>query len=137
MAYILFADHEQDAVQIAAGYLTGRGHWCVVVRNGLDVFAQISEQVPDILVTNLMLPGVDGLWVLQEIWRKYPERRIGVILLTTIQADGEPGRFWDWLIDSYVIRSRPASMMAWQIVLAVEQLLYRQIPLRPVLSVGE
>ena|SRR2546425_1089975 len=136
MAYILFADHEQEAVQIAAAYLTGRGHWCVVVRNGLDSLAQMSEQVPDILVTALMMPGVDGLWVLQEMWRQYPDRRIGVILLTTIQADGEPGRFWDWLIDSYVIRSRSVSPMAWQIVLAVEQLLYRQILNQPAPACG-
>jgi CheY-like chemotaxis protein len=133
MAYILFADDEQDAVQIAAAYLTGRGHWCVVVRNGLDALAQISEQVPDILVTDLMLPGVDGLWVLQEFWRQYPDNRTGVILLTTIQADGEPLRTLDkdWPIDSFVLRHRTVRTFAWQIVLAVEQLLNPRIRSEP------
>jgi len=140
MAYILFADDESNAVQQAATYLTGHGHRCVVVRNGLDALAQMSEELPDILVTDLMMPGADGYQVMREMWKLYPEKRVGIVVLVAISAEREPGRFWqeDWPVDSFVLRHRDVRTFGWQIVLAVEQLLHRQIliPSRPAPSCG-
>jgi CheY-like chemotaxis protein len=126
MAYILLVDDEPEGVMLASGYLTGRGHRTEVVNDGRTAIARIRGGVPDILVTDIMLPFADGLMVIQELETLYPRGRVGIIVLTHVAADGEPLRDWtESTVDGYVLRHANAQVLAWQVVLAVEGCLHR------------
>jgi CheY-like chemotaxis protein len=132
MAYLLFADDDPAAVQFAAGYLEKAGHRTVVVRDGAEAIARLEDELPDVLITDVMMPRKDGFEVLQALRRQVAGKGTPVILLTPLSAEGRPlicnsG----YGIVSYVLRQPDACSFGWQIILAVEQVLYGQVgPIR-------
>jgi DNA-binding response OmpR family regulator len=127
MAYILLVDDESEGVEGAAAYLHKAGHRTVVLENGRQAIALFQEAVPDILVVDIMLPGADGFEVVHELRQHSQGKSTAVIVLTTLGADGEPGRDWELPIESYILRQYPSHHMVWQIILNVEQLVHRRV----------
>jgi DNA-binding response OmpR family regulator len=123
VAYILFADDEPETVQPAADFFASQGHQVAVAPGGQEAQERIRQRPPDILVVDLMMPFLDGFLVVRELRERHPTASTQVVLLTTICADGQPGREWRCPVDAYVLRSAGP----WQIVLAVEQLLNRDV----------
>jgi hypothetical protein len=81
-----------------------------------------------VLVTDIMVPFADGFQIVQEVRASDFGKHVGIVMLTTIQAEGQPGRDWSLPIESYVLRHNDAASFGWQIVLAVEQLLRHPNP---------
>lgn len=136
MAYILFADDEPGSVQIAAAYLAREGHRTVVVGDGRQALDRVTEEAPDLLVTDVLMPYVDGFLVIAELCSRYPEKRVPVVLLTALGADGEPPRFdhLDYPIVSCLIRQVSVGELAGQIIRAVKHALQLTPP--PAVSRG-
>jgi CheY-like chemotaxis protein len=125
MAYILLADDELEAVEIAAGRLRQEGHRTVVVTDGRAAIARVREAVPDILVTDLMMPFADGFMVIRELCRVHPEKRVPVILLAALGADGQPLRMPEaGPVISCITRQGSAQELADQILLSVHMILH-------------
>jgi CheY-like chemotaxis protein len=123
MAYILLADDEPGSVEIAADCLAEEGHRVAVVKDGRGALDLIRAEPPDLLVTDVMMPFVDGYQVIRELCDRYPEQRVPIVLLTCLGADGHPPRFdhLDYPIVSCIIRHRSTEEMALQIVEAVRR----------------
>ena len=56
------------------------------VADGLDALRLIEEQPPDLVVLDLRLPGLDGVFVHQEIAAREQTRKIPIVVVT-----GDPG----------------------------------------------
>lgn len=123
MAYILFADDVPAAVEFAAAALSAQGHRTAVVKNGLEALRVLRTEVPDVLVTDIMMPFADGFQVIQEVRASDLGKHVAIVVLTTIMEEMQPGRDWSMPIESYVLRHEDTVSFGWQIVLAVEQLL--------------
>ncbi|GAA0751368.1 response regulator [Ideonella azotifigens] len=61
MASILVAEDEADLAAIVADYITAAGHQAQVLTDGREAWARVQQQMPDLIVLDLMLPGMDGL----------------------------------------------------------------------------
>ena len=55
--------------------------------DGFDALQKLDSSVPDLIVLDLMLPGVNGLAVLREIWSHAQTRRIPVVVVTASPQD--------------------------------------------------
>ena len=44
--------------------------------NAHDAYRMVEETAPDVVVLDLMLPGVNGIFVARELLRKDPKRRL-------------------------------------------------------------
>jgi DNA-binding response OmpR family regulator len=82
---ILVVDDEPTIGDVVAKYLERAGYATRVAGDGDKALALHEEQAADLIVLDLMLPGVDGLEVMRRI-RKDRRRRPAIILLT---AKGE------------------------------------------------
>ena len=82
---VLIVDDEPTIAEVVARYLERAGYRTRVARDGDEALAAAAEQRPDLVVLDLMLPGVDGLRVMRRL-RDQDAEPIGVILLT---AKGE------------------------------------------------
>jgi two-component system, OmpR family, response regulator len=71
--------HIRDLVQLHLGL---EGCVTTAVGNGEDALAQLREQAFDLVVLDLMLPGVDGLTVLKVLRREPLNSDVPVLLLT-------------------------------------------------------
>ena len=69
MARVLIAEDEPKIAQLLADYLTQAGHDALTVGEGDRVLASIDAERPDLLLLDIMLPGMDGLSVLRELRR--------------------------------------------------------------------
>lgn len=64
---VLVVDDEIDLAQLIVGYLRKAGLEVAVAHNGLQAVTAVGEFVPDVLVLDLGLPGMDGLEVCRQV----------------------------------------------------------------------
>jgi DNA-binding response OmpR family regulator len=83
---VLVVDDEPTIGEIVSRYLIRAGYQTRVVMDGLSALTEVDGWHPDLIVLDLMLPGIDGLEVLRRL-RAGDKRGVAVILLT---ARGEP-----------------------------------------------
>ncbi|MBI5292308.1 MAG: response regulator transcription factor [Chloroflexi bacterium] len=76
---ILVIDDEPKIVEICRDYLTAAGFEVITAGDGPGGLAMARRQRPDLIVLDLMLPGMDGLDVCRELRR---ESNTPVIMLT-------------------------------------------------------
>jgi two-component system, OmpR family, response regulator ResD len=82
---VLVVDNEPTIAEVVSRYLERAGYRTRTAGDGARALAMIGSQRPDLVVLDLMLPGIDGLEVMRRL-RHSDSEPIGVILLT---AKGE------------------------------------------------
>src|SRR5438552_4131836 len=87
---VLVVDDEPDITGLVSYHLAKAGYRVMTVADGREALQLAREQRPDLVVLDLMLPGVSGYDVLAELRRREETRDIGVILLTA--RKDEPDR---------------------------------------------
>jgi two-component system, OmpR family, response regulator ResD len=85
MTGVLIVDDEPTITDVVCRYLERAGYEARAAHDGLEAVAAVAARRPDLIVLDIMLPGIDGLEVMQRV-RADGGRAIGVILLT---AKGE------------------------------------------------
>lgn len=60
-ASILIVEDESDLAAIVADYAIAEGYATQVIADGATALARIRQAMPDLIVLDLMLPGLDGL----------------------------------------------------------------------------
>src|SRR5258708_8476906 len=77
---VLVVDDEVHIVELARLYLTREGYEVEGVGDGAQALARFGQLKPDLVVLDIMLPGIDGLTICKEI-RK--QSQVPIIMLTT------------------------------------------------------
>jgi DNA-binding response OmpR family regulator len=109
---VLVVDDEPTIAEVVSRYLERAGYRTRVAGDGARALELVADQRPDLVVLDLMLPGLDGLEVMRRL--RQPDREpIALILLT---AKGEES---DRVIglrlgaDDYVVKPfSPAELVA-------------------------
>ena len=78
---VLVVDDEPTIAEVVSRYLVRAGYETRVARDGFEAIEQVAARRPDLVVLDLMLPGIDGLEVMRRI-RDTDRSRVAVILLT-------------------------------------------------------
>jgi len=81
-ATVLVVDDEKDLVELVRYHLEKDGHKCLEARDGETALQLARERVPDLIVLDLMLPGVDGLEVCRKLRKDSKTASIAIIMLT-------------------------------------------------------
>ena len=79
---ILVAEDDPDIGSLLDHYLRKAGFVATVVTSGREVMPQIKRDAPDLVVLDLMLPGLDGLQVCRAIRADANTAAIPIIMLT-------------------------------------------------------
>jgi two-component system response regulator HydG len=79
-ARVLVVDDHVEMARVIAEHLTFHGHACEVVSGGAAAQAAIAAAVPDVVVTDLRMAGVDGFDVLDAA--RAADRDLPVIVMT-------------------------------------------------------
>lgn len=77
--HILIAEDEPKIAALLSEYLREAGYLASVTERGDAVLRSIAQKCPDLLLLDVMLPGLDGLQILREL-RKHST--LPVIMLT-------------------------------------------------------
>lgn len=79
---ILFADDTLDTRQLYAMIFRMKGHEATVVENGELARQAVEQQLFDVIVLDIEMPGADGLTATREIRRMRHGESVPIILLT-------------------------------------------------------
>ncbi|MFV9505184.1 MAG: response regulator transcription factor [Oscillochloridaceae bacterium umkhey_bin13] len=82
MKTVLVVDDEPGIVQIARDYLERAGFRVVIAGDGQAALRLARSERPNLLVLDLMLPGLDGLDVARSLRQDQATRRLPIIMLT-------------------------------------------------------
>jgi two-component system, sensor histidine kinase and response regulator len=81
---ILAVDDEIDVLLIVKTALQSEGYDVETVNNGKDALALAKENPPDLVLLDVMMPGLSGFDVLRELKSYEPTSTIPVIMLTGV-----------------------------------------------------
>jgi two-component system, OmpR family, response regulator len=84
MAAILVIDDEPDLVRFVRRALEAQGHQVRVALDGADGLRMAMVEPPDLIVLDLLMPGVDGRAILSAMTSSHPEVPI---LVLSAEAD--------------------------------------------------
>jgi two-component system phosphate regulon response regulator PhoB len=87
---ILVVDDEPDITALVAYHLAKAGYRVSTAASGADALKAAREERPDVVILDVMLPGLSGYDVLDELRRRPETKEVGVILLTARRE--EPDR---------------------------------------------
>ena len=76
MATILIADDDPIVREFAGEMLRSTGHAAVMAEDGLEVLGLLNALPVDLLVTDMLMPNMDGIEVIMEARTAYPSLKI-------------------------------------------------------------
>ena len=89
MKKVLIVDDEEDMLKMLGKRLTVSGYSVITATNGRDAIVLAKSQHPDIIILDVIMPGMDGGEVVAELKKHTSTKSIPVILLTAIFSKAE------------------------------------------------
>jgi CheY-like chemotaxis protein len=82
MAKIFFVDDEPITLQVLGKAAQILGHTPVLIDGSQDVFGHIENERPDLIMMDMLMPGMDGLEVLSHLRSRPDTASIPVVILS-------------------------------------------------------
>jgi DNA-binding response OmpR family regulator len=79
---VLVADDDEDILELVRFRLARSGYDTICTHDGTQALALAAERLPDVVVLDVSMPGLDGVAVTERLRRNEPTKQIPVILLT-------------------------------------------------------
>lgn len=86
---VLVVDDDPDILDAICDILEGEGYRVARARHGLEALDRVGEEVPSIILLDLMMPVMDGLAFATALRQRPLTRTIPIVV---ISADGNPQR---------------------------------------------
>ena len=90
-AKILVVDDEQDMLELLGYHLREQGYEVLVASTGWQAIEQARKHLPDMVLLDLMLEGMDGYTVCEVLRQIPPTAAIPVLMVTALA--GQIARF--------------------------------------------
>lgn len=85
MARVLVAEDEESVRQFVVRALTHGGHEVTAVANGLLALDRLAEAPYDLLLTDILMPGMDGIALALKVAKENPN--MPILLMTGYAAE--------------------------------------------------
>ena len=102
---VLFVEDDMDLAFLYSNEFEKEAFIVINAYNGEDGLSMAKEEKPDIILLDIMLPGINGLDVLKELKSSPSTLNIPVILLTALSDDSTIKEGFLRQADSYLIKS--------------------------------
>ena len=124
MSRILVVEDDRDIADLIRHYLEKAGHSVELLDSGSEAVLRAREDAPDLLILDLMLPGMSGLEVCRSLREDRETARLPIIMVTARAQEGDRVLGLESGADDYV--TKPFSTR--ELVARVAALLRRAAP---------
>jgi DNA-binding response OmpR family regulator len=110
---VLVVEDEPTIADVVARYLRRAGYETDVVGDGAAALAVVGSRRPDLIVLDVMLPGVNGLEVMRRLRADEGTSRVAILLLTARGEEADRVAGLQLGADDYVVKPfSPAELIA-------------------------
>ena len=102
MKTILVVEDEDDIARILQLLLQQNGYKVIRVADGLSAVSAAQKHLPDLMILDIMLPGGDGVSVLDRVRQSFNTNAIPVVILTSLQDTKLKTKLEGLGIDSFI-----------------------------------
>ncbi|MEQ9465733.1 MAG: EAL domain-containing protein [Haliea sp.] len=101
--YVMLAvDDDPGSLLLAETFFASEGYTVATALSGADALARIDQIAPDIILLDIIMPGMDGFEVCRQIRRRPKFKNTPIIVLTSLnETDAEQRAFsigaWDFV----------------------------------------
>ncbi|KZY96742.1 MULTISPECIES: twitching motility response regulator PilH [Thalassolituus] len=92
MARILVVDDSPTETEAFRAVLEKNGHEVLNAENGADGVAVARQELPDLVLMDIVMPGLNGFQATRQLTRSPETKNIPVVIVTT--KDQETDRVW-------------------------------------------
>lgn len=105
---ILIVDDEEDIVTTLQALLESKDYQTIIARDGEQALKILEDNIPDLIILDLMMPRVSGLQVCKQLKQDPEKKQIPIIILSAIgQTSDKPEEFWKLGLKSDDFISKP------------------------------
>jgi len=108
---ILVVEDEESLLKLESILLTTKGYLVQGVTSGLAALEAIDEEMPDLVLLDVMLPKMDGFEVCSRIKENPATKHIPVILLTAKKTPEDINRGREVGADEYITKPFKSAMV--------------------------
>ena len=103
MAKILIIDDEPGVLKSMEEAVSAQGHQVICSADGEDGYKKACSELPDLIITDLILPKIDGWRICQKLKSDAKMKSIPVVITSAFVGDESPARSIE-LGDSYLAK---------------------------------
>jgi len=91
---ILVVDDDPDIIEAITSVLEGIEEYDVrTARDGLECMQKIKEEIPDMVILDLLMPRMDGFAVVRDLRESPRYRDLPIMILTSVREDASYRRY--------------------------------------------
>jgi CheY-like chemotaxis protein len=92
MKTVLVVDDEVAIAEVLEAILTDAGYRAILASNGKQALERINEDMPDLILTDFMMPVLGGAGLIAALNARPDHRRIPVIMMSSLPESAIKGR---------------------------------------------
>ena len=112
---LLVVDDEPDLVDLLTYNFEREGYTVLTARDGLRALEIAIATPPDLVVLDVMMPGLDGLAVARRLREHAALRHVPILMLTALEGPDDQIRGLDVGADAYLSKGVPIPVLLSQV----------------------
>jgi len=92
-AYIVIADDDPDILDGITTVLETQPYRLATARDGKKCMELITQEIPDLLILDLLMPRMDGWGVIREMRKEPRFSKVPILVLSTVIEDASRRRY--------------------------------------------
>lgn len=90
--YVLVVDDDARNRHLLDAYLVADGHRVAMAASGAAALDAVAESVPDLILCDLMMPGMDGFDLVRRLRADERTRAVPIVMVTAVDDPGSRAR---------------------------------------------
>lgn len=103
-AHILIAEDNAANLEVATAFLKAAGYAITSVGDGAQAMAKAVELLPEVILMDIQMPGMDGLEATRRIKEQPETSHIPIIAVTALAMTGDEQRCLEAGADEYITK---------------------------------
>lgn len=103
-ARVLIVDDEVMNLKLFKAYFENENYDIITAENGQDALSQVNDRPPDVILLDVMMPGIDGFEVTRRLKQNKDTAGIPIILVTALSMDENKSRGLDAGADEFLTK---------------------------------
>lgn len=104
MAKIIVVDDDQAIQTLIKVNLEMQNHKVLTASDGVEGYALVQQEIPDLVILDVMMPNADGYTVCQRIRKNQDIEHIPVLMLTALGVVEDKVKGFDVGADDYLVK---------------------------------